>query len=172
MADVRVRLPLGALADPRRPRRARRTPHAPVVYRPARHSVTVEGRVQLSSGALDVIAGHGTPIGRATKLKPWRCVGSTPTRATGDSRRKALGRRAVCKAAALELGRFDSCPTHSNAERGSRNAERVPFRGGRGPLVYRQDTAFSARQAGFDSSTDYWWRKNSPPGRAHGPDAW
>ena len=54
----------------RRPRQLRRTPHAPVVYWPARHSVTVEGRVQFSSGALG--SRHGTPTGRATKLKPWR----------------------------------------------------------------------------------------------------
>jgi hypothetical protein len=117
-----VRLPPGALAGActRRPRRARRTPHALVVYRRARHSVTVEGRVQLPSGALTSSefrvasseSNHSELATRNSELNEARyanrksdqaqtleSVGSTPTRATG-MRRPALGRRAACKAAA------------------------------------------------------------------------
>lgn len=45
--------------------------------------------VQIPSRALD--GRHGTPTGRAAKLKPWCPVGSNPTRATAERPSRRLG---------------------------------------------------------------------------------
>ena len=133
MADVRVRLPLGASIEFEEATPSNATdPSRPCGAVGAHHSVKVEARVQFPSRALR----HGTPTGRATKLKPWRVWVRLPPVLL-----ECVGRR-------WDAG-WPVTPPHS--------ARQVRFLTGAlvfGPFVYRQDTGFSAREAGFDSPTD------------------
>ena len=96
-------------------------------------------------------------------------VGSIPTRATVRVGRRRDAGRSVKPPHAARQVRFLPDAFECGIRNSKRGTEFVPhsaFRDCRGPLVYRQDTAFSARQAGFDSPTDY------SPGPAHGPATW
>jgi hypothetical protein len=110
--------------------------NAPVEQWRVHHSVKVEARVQFPSGALLEFGRHGTPIGRAAELKPRRCVGSTPTRATESRVGRVLGDQAVCKtAAACWVG---SIPTRRTEEMARSS-------------MCGEDTGPSNRKEGFDS---------------------
>jgi hypothetical protein len=174
MSAAWVRLPPGALGGvrTRRPRRARRTPHAPVVYWPARHSVTVEGRVQFSSGALD-----GTVRQPAERPSSnlgvcgfdshpcyWNCVGrrwdaGRPVKPPHTARQVRFLTGALTVRSSI--GRT---PGSRPERRGSIPQRTTPGSGPRAPrfgdVAQLAEAAVSeAARCGFDSHRHHWMRR-------------
>lgn len=110
----------------------------------------MEARVQFPSGALKQ---HGTPTGRATKLKPWRVWVRLPPVLLQVSSFKLKTRNLKPETPTGVGWRWDAGRSVKPPPP-ARQVRFLPDALVFGPLVYRQDTGFSTRRAGFNSPTD------------------